>query len=61
MKEERQEAQEMILMSGLRGPSLEFACTLPQEDQDNIEVFSQQLINQFPFEKKVVNKFDVWM
>jgi hypothetical protein len=25
------------------------------------ELFSQKLIDQFPFEKKVVNKFDVWM
>jgi hypothetical protein len=40
MDEERREAQVMTLMSGLRGPALEFAYTLPQEVQDNFEEFS---------------------
>jgi hypothetical protein len=60
-EEERQEAQAMTSMSGLRGPALEFAHTLSQDIQDSFELFSQKLIDQFPFEKKVVNKFDVWM
>jgi hypothetical protein len=60
-EEERQEAQAMTLMSGLRGPALEFAHTPSQDIQGSFELFSQKLIDQFPFEKKVVNKFDVWM
>ena len=60
-EEERQGAQAMTPMSGLRGPALEFAHTLSREIQDSFELFSQKLIDQFPFEKKVVNKFDMWM
>ncbi|KAJ5193413.1 hypothetical protein N7449_009555 [Penicillium cf. viridicatum] len=58
-EEENKEAQAMTLLAGLRGLALEFAYTLPQDIQDNFEEFSNRLIQQFPIERKVVNKFDV--
>ncbi|KAJ5942474.1 hypothetical protein N7516_002642 [Penicillium verrucosum] len=46
--------------SGLPGPALDFAYTLLQEIQDNAAEFSQRLIEQFPHDRKVVDKSDLW-